>query len=79
MSGDSHTTAIAIASASAMPTARVFNAPRMVRKSKVARPMPSSTIGPINGEISMAPMITAAEFCSRPRMAMPQAITVMKA
>jgi hypothetical protein len=51
----------------------------MLRRSNVARPMPSSTIGPINGEISIAPMITAAEFCSRPSIAIPQDITVMNA
>jgi hypothetical protein len=36
-------------------------------------------IGPIKGEISIAPMITAAEFCNRPRAAMPHDITTMKA
>ena len=51
----------------------------MPRNSNVARPMPSWTIGPISGEISMAPMITATEFCSSPSMAMPQAMTIMKA
>ena len=78
-SGDSQTIRIEIASASPMPASRVSSDSRMLRRSKVARPMPRPMIGPISGEISMAPMITAAEFCSRPRVAMPQDITIMKA
>ena len=78
-SGDIQTIRIAIASASATPASSVRSESRMPRSSNVARPMPSWTIGPISGEISIAPMITATEFCSRPSMAMPQAITIMKA
>ena len=77
-SGDSHTISTAIASASSTPAKSVRSASRMLRSSKVARPIPSWMIGPINGEISIAPMITATEFCSSPSIAMPQDITIMK-
>ena len=70
---------MAVVSATAVPTASVLSDSRRLRKSKVARDMPSSMIGPISGEISIAPMMTATEFCSRPSVAMPHAITVMKA
>jgi hypothetical protein len=33
--------------------------------------IPLPTIGPISGEISIAPMITAGELSSRPMVAMP--------
>ena len=39
---------------------------------------PNSMIGPIRGEISMAPMITAGEDKSRPSVAIAQDMTIMK-
>ena len=43
------------------PTARVRAAALNRRGSTRARAMPIDTIGPIKGEISIAPMITGAE------------------
>ena len=40
--------------------------------------MPIDTIGPIKGEISIAPIITGAEDWSRPSAAIPQALNSMK-
>ena len=78
-SGDSQTSGIAIAKASATPAPSVRSDSRTVRRSNVARPIPRLMIGPISGEISIAPMITAAESCSSPSAAIPQDITTMKA
>jgi len=36
-------------------------------------------MGPINGEISMAPMMTAGELSDRPMVAMPYDTATMKA
>ncbi|MNH45934.1 hypothetical protein D3C79_1085330 [compost metagenome] len=39
---------------------------RIRRRSCTAAPYPKPTMGPISGEISMAPMITAVEFVLSP-------------
>ncbi len=52
---------------------------RISSQSKVARPKPRPMIGPINGEISIAPITTAGEDSSSPSTAMPADIRVMKA
>ena len=60
-----------------MPKASI--ARRNSAKSNRARPNPMPNIGLINGEISIAPITTAGEESSNPRMAMPADIVVMKA
>jgi hypothetical protein len=65
-------TAITVPSASAMPDRRISS------PSKVARPKPRPMIGPINGEISIAPITTAGDDSSRPSTAMPADINTMK-
>ena len=47
--------------------------------SKVAKVKPRPMIGPINGETSIAPMMTAGDDSSRPSMAIPADIAVMNA
>lgn len=43
---------------------------RTILKSEIPTPRPIPTIGPISGDISMAPMITAVEFTFNPTEAM---------
>ena len=63
---------------SSAPITRVVAAERKARGSRRATAMPMAMIGPISGEISIAPMITATEDCRRPSAAMPQALNSMK-
>ena len=51
-------------------TAKFFRASRTSTVSFVPRPMPKPRIGPITGEMSMAPMITGMELRLRPTDAM---------
>jgi len=71
--GRSATSSAAKAIASAALTS-ILPAARMVRRrSPAANPRPVARIGPMIGEMSMAPMITAGLLTSRPRVAMPAA------
>ncbi len=49
---------------------RFFNAARRRSKSWVPRERPMPMIGPMSGEMSMAPMMTAVELTFRPTEAM---------
>ncbi|MNV71132.1 hypothetical protein D3C71_1641360 [compost metagenome] len=77
--GDSQTMSIAVPSANTMPPSSASSERPIIRKSTTHNEKPSCTIGPISGEMSIAPITTAADDCSRPRMAMPQDITAMNA
>ena len=65
--------------ATSAPPASATIVRRISRASVMARPKPSPTIGPISGEISIAPITTAGEESSRPSTAMPADIRIMKA
>ena len=52
---------------------------RISRESTVASAKPKPTIGPIRGEMSIAPMTTAGEDSSSPSTAMPADMRIMKA
>lgn len=66
-------------SAPATPTSRAFALRIAFSTSVSAMANPSSTIGPISGAISMAPIMTAAEFSMSPSVAMPQDAITRKA
>lgn len=75
--GDALTTRIDTINANATPAASAVSERRMSLKSTTHSDKPSCMMGPISGEISIAPMTTAAEDCNRPRIAMPHDIMVM--
>lgn len=78
MYGDSLTIAVEMASDAATPIASAFALRTAFSTSVAAMANPSSTIGPIIGAISMAPMITAAELSISPSVAMPHEATTRK-
>ena len=78
VTGESSTINAVKATAAAVPSASVRRLLLPSSTFSVAIAMPLPTIGPINGEISIAPMITAGELSNRPMVAMPPATTIMK-
>ena len=54
--------------------AKLRNDRLIISKSDIPNPTPKPMIGPIRGEINMAPIITAVEFVLRPK----EAINVAK-
>ena len=65
--------------ASRVPAPSEKIARRISEKSNRASPKPKPMIGPMSGEISIAPITTAGEDSSRPRIAIPADIRVMNA
>jgi hypothetical protein len=63
--------------AAADPSASAVAARRNSRKSNTAKAKPIPRIGPISGEMSMAPITTAGEDSSNPSRAMPADINVI--
>ena len=60
-----------------VPTARLRADSRIQWKSPMAMAKPSPMIGPISGESSIAPITTAGEDSSSPRMAMPADMVII--
>ena len=66
----------AVSTLSTTMTAKFFRERLRVKMSLMAMDMPIPRIGPIRGEISMAPMTTAALSASKPSPAMAAAAAV---
>ena len=78
VSGDSLTIRKEIVIEATTPQAMEKMARRMALTSRMLSEKPISMIGPISGEINMAPMMTAGEESNRPSVAMAQDMTAMK-
>ena len=78
-SGESRTMKAVKRMAMSAPAASVKSVRRISRESTVASAKPRPTIGPIRGEMSIAPMTTAGEDSSNPSTAMPADMRIMKA
>ncbi len=77
-SGETNTISAQNRIAKADPASSALPQRRSQSASPVAREKPVPMIGFISGESSMAPITTAGDDSSRPRMAMPALIAVMK-
>ena len=78
VSGESLTIRKEIVIEATTPQAIENMARRMAGRSRMLSEKPISMIGPMRGEISMAPIMTAGEESRRPSVAMAHDMTAMK-